>query len=52
MAPGDDFNGTDVEAVVARAERSLGRSDHDAVAELNTTSASAKRRYGSKMLKL
>ena len=30
----DDFNGTDVEAVVARAERSLGRSDlADAVAE-------------------
>ncbi len=36
----DDFNGTDVEAIVARAERSLGRSDlADAVAELKTLTA-------------
>ena len=41
----DDFNGTNVEAVVARAERSLGRSDlADAVAELKTlTTAPAKK---------
>ena len=41
----DDFNGTDVEAVVARAERSLERSDlADAVAELKTlTTAPAKK---------
>ena len=41
----DDFNGTDVEAIVARAERALGRSDlADAVAELKTlTAAPAKK---------
>ncbi len=43
----DDFNGTNAEAIVARAERSLGRSDLvDAVTELKTLAAAPAKKAG------